>query len=58
MGNILTETAPKVIYLQVSDEVEDHDQEFPYVQDCVTWYSESVLNCEVKYIRADLVEDK
>jgi len=58
MKNILTETAPKVIYLQVSDEVEDYDQEFPYVQEYITWCSESVLNCEVKYIRVDLVGEK
>ncbi len=52
----LQETGPEVIYLQVSDEKSDNDQEWPEgAEDFVTWAQESVLSAEVKYIRADLV---
>lgn len=52
--NKVTLTAPKHIYLQVSDEREDCDEEFPTPTMEMTWCSDSVMACEVKYVRADL----
>lgn len=51
----LQETAPARIYLQVSDEIADNESPFPEGPSAdVSWCSESVLNCEVEYVRADL----
>ena len=48
-------TAPARIYLQVSDEEHDRDEPFPEPSMDMTWCADSVLACEVKYIRSDLV---
>jgi len=50
----LVRTAPDAIYLQVSDEAWHSEKEFPRDHDGISWCEDSVLACEVKYIRADL----
>lgn len=45
-------TAPKRIWLQISDEEEHYDE--PFQSDEVTWCQDSVVACEVEYVRADL----
>lgn len=56
MSNTVTRTAPAEIWLQVSDDAADCRQPFPPVPDAdITWCHESVLGCEVRYVRADLV---
>lgn len=52
MTNECTKTAPERIYLQVSEDANDADRPFPK-QD-VTWCEDSVVDCEVEYVRADL----
>ena len=47
-------TAPKRIYLQVSDDEDHLAEDFPDAWDEVTWCQESVMQCEVAYVRADL----
>lgn len=47
-------TAPPRIWLQVSDDVADLDEPFPAGAEGVTWEQDSVLTCEVPYVRADL----
>lgn len=48
-------TAPARIYLQVSDDRDHESEPFPDAHgDEVTWCADSVLACEVEYIRADL----
>ncbi|HXS04862.1 MAG TPA: hypothetical protein VN731_10325 [Rhodanobacter sp.] len=52
----LIRTAPEQIYLQISDDESDHEEAFPADHgDEITWCADSVLDCEVKYIRSDLV---
>ena len=48
-------TAPERIWLQVGDQSSDGDYPFPEHHDEVTWCSDSVVSCEVPYVRADLV---
>jgi hypothetical protein len=48
-------TAPREIWLQVSDE-DDHAEPFPADHEGITWCQDSVLSCEVKYVRADLAQ--
>ena len=56
MTNKVTRTAPERIWLQVSDEREDCNEPFPQIIDTdITWHYYSVMECEVEYIRADLV---
>ncbi len=56
MTNHVTRTAPAEIWLQVSDDAADCRQPFPPVPDAdITWCHEPVLGCEVRYVRADLV---
>ena len=50
--NKVTETAPKRIWIQISDEVEHCDEPFPEPNDDLTWCQNSVLDCEVEYVRA------
>ncbi len=51
----LEETAPEEIYLQVSDDTDHYDEPWvPRNDDSVTWCVDSVIACEVKYVRADL----
>ncbi|MBP6564348.1 MAG: Lar family restriction alleviation protein [Burkholderiales bacterium] len=45
-------TAPKRIWLQVSDDRADMDEPFP--GDGATWCADSVVDAEVEYVRADL----
>jgi hypothetical protein len=54
--NKLTKTAPERIYLQVSDDPDHYNTEF--VDDDVTWCRDSVMACEVEYVRADLAAKK
>ncbi|WP_429058940.1 ASCH/PUA domain-containing protein [Aeromonas jandaei] len=48
-------TAPERIWLQVGDQAGDGDYQFPEHHDEVTWCADSVVACEVPYVRADLV---
>ena len=49
-------TAPERIYLQISDDESHYGQPFPgEYAGAVTWCGESVLLCEVPYVRADIV---
>ena len=48
-------TAPELIWLQVGDQSHYHSEPFPEHHDEVTWCSDSVVACEVPYVRADLV---
>jgi hypothetical protein len=52
--NRVTETAPERIWLQVGTEAHQCDDDFPPHGDDVTWQHESITECEVEYIRADL----
>lgn len=45
-------TAPKRIYLIISDDKCHYDEEFP--GDDVTWCADDVEDCNVEYVRADL----
>lgn len=47
-------TAPERIWLQVGDQSSDGDYPFPEHHDEVTWCADSVVACEVPYVRADL----
>ena len=51
---VLQSTAPREIWLQVSDEHQDNAEPFPKDAEGVTWCQDSVLACEVRYVRADL----
>lgn len=55
MTNKVTRTAPKRIWLQVSDDARDACNEFPEPSMELTWCADSVIACEVEYVRADLV---
>lgn len=48
---ILQSTAPREIWLQVSDEHQDNAEPFPKDAEGVTWCQDSVLACEVRYVR-------
>lgn len=50
-------TAPERIWLQVGDQSHYHSEPFPEHHDEVTWCSDSVVACEVPYVRADLAGD-
>ena len=48
-------TASERIWLQVSDDAEHYNADFPAsADDAVTWCQDSVLACEIEYMRADL----
>lgn len=49
-------TALERIWLQVGDQSSDGDYPFPEHHDEVTWCSDSVVSCEVPYVRADLAD--
>ena len=51
--NKVTETAPKRIWIQISDEPEDCEESFQEPSEDMTWCQDSVLACEVEYVRAD-----
>ncbi|MFB2891041.1 hypothetical protein [Aeromonas veronii] len=48
-------TAPGRIWLQVGDQSHYHSEPFPEHHDEVSWCADSVVACEVPYVRADLV---
>lgn len=48
-------TAPERIWLQVGDQSHYHSEPFPEHHDEVSWCADSVVSCEVPYVRADLV---
>ncbi|MGL6388689.1 ASCH/PUA domain-containing protein [Aeromonas hydrophila] len=47
-------TAPERIWLQVGDQAHCHSEPFPRDTGEVTWCADSVVGCEVPYVRADL----
>ena len=50
----LTLTAPKRIWLQISDDKDHRLLPFPATHEDITWCEDSALECEVEYVRADL----
>lgn len=48
-------TAPERIWLQVGDQSHYHSEPFPSDTSEVSWCADSVVGCEVPYVRADLV---
>jgi len=54
----VTRTAPKRIWLQVSDDFGDHNEPFPTRDELgnreVTWCADSVGGTQIEYLRADL----
>ncbi|MEA9440033.1 hypothetical protein VCX45_04850 [Aeromonas caviae] len=51
-------TAPERIWLQVGDQSHYHSEPFPSDTSDVSWCADSVMTCEVPYVRADLVGQK
>lgn len=47
-------TAPERIWLQVGDQSHYHSEPFPIDTSEVSWCADSVVGCEVPYVRADL----
>ncbi|TNH91748.1 hypothetical protein CF139_02595 [Aeromonas hydrophila] len=47
-------TAPERIWLQVGDQSHYHSEPFPSDTSEVSWCADSVVGCEVSYVRADL----
>ncbi|WP_113736113.1 hypothetical protein [Aeromonas caviae] len=47
-------TAPERIWLQVGDQSHYHSEPFPSDTSEVSWCADSVVGCEVPYVRADL----
>jgi len=54
--NVLIKTSPEIIYLQVSEDKEHFNEPFPHGEENITWCADSVLDCEIKYIRADFAD--
>lgn len=48
-------TAPERIWLQVGDQSHYHSEPFPSDTSEVSWCADSVMACEVPYVRADLL---
>ncbi|GJA87807.1 hypothetical protein [Aeromonas caviae] len=48
-------TAPERIWLQVGDQSHYHSEPFPSDTSEVSWCADSVIACEVPYVRADLL---
>ena len=48
-------TAPERIWLQVGDQEHYHSEQFPSDTSEVSWCADSVIACEVPYVRADLL---
>lgn len=48
-------TAPERIWLQVGDQSHYHSEPFPSDTSEVSWCADSVMACEVPYVRVDLV---
>lgn len=51
----VTRTAPERIWLQVGDQLHYHSEPFPSDTSEVSWCANSVMACEVPYVRADLL---
>lgn len=51
---LAVQTAPQRIYLQISDDADHLDEPFPCGHEA-TWCADSVMDCEVAYVRADLL---
>jgi len=49
-------TAPREIWLQVSDDAEHSAEPFPTDNDGITWAKDAALMCAVPYVRADLAQ--
>lgn len=49
-------TAPERIWLQVGDQSHYHSEPFPSDTSEVSWCADSVVACEVPYVRADLAD--
>ena len=47
-------TAPERIWLQVGDQSHYHSEPFPSDTSEVSWCADSVIACEVPYVRVDL----
>lgn len=47
-------TAPERIWLQIGDQSHYHSEPFPSDTSEVSWCADSVVGCEVPYVRADL----
>lgn len=47
-------TAPERIWLQIGDQSHYHSEPFPSDTSEVSWCADSVIACEVPYVRADL----
>ena len=57
--SILNETAPKRIWLCVSDDESDNDKPYPelYAEDAeITWSTDQPVAATVEYVRVDLPE--
>ena len=48
-------TAPERIWLQIGDQSHYHSEPFPSDTSEVSWCADSVIACEVPYVRADLL---
>lgn len=49
-------TAPREIWLQVSDDAEHSAEPFPTDHDGIAWAKDAALMCAVPYVRADLAQ--
>ncbi len=59
LNSTLVQTAPERIYLQVGDDPDGYNMEWPEEAASngdVTWCDRSVMKVEVPYVRADLLE--
>ena len=57
--SVLTDTAPKRIWLCVSDDEDDYDLPYPelYAEDAeITWSTDQPVAVTVEYVRADVSE--
>lgn len=54
----MTKTAPERVYLLVSDDKGDNDRGFPEDKSEVLWNDHSTSECEVEYVRSDLIIPK
>lgn len=55
MKDKVVKTAPRRIWIQVSEDKWDKNEPFPDPSEDMTWCQHSVMDCEVEYVRADLV---
>jgi hypothetical protein len=56
MTNVVTKTAPRIIFLCISDDEVDNDAPYPGGFDDITWSTDQPVDCTVKYVRADLYD--